>query len=52
MVNLEGLFPPIPTPFTVDEEIDFDSLRSNVEKWSKYDFAGRFLITIGLTSVK
>lgn len=40
MVNLEGLFPPIPTPFTAEEEIDYDALKKNIAKWNAFDFAG------------
>lgn len=39
-LNISGLFPPIPTPFLENEDIDYDSLKKNVEKWITYDFAG------------
>lgn len=39
-LDITGLFPPIPTPFREDEEIDFERLKSNLQKWDKYDFAG------------
>jgi 4-hydroxy-2-oxoglutarate aldolase len=38
-VDLSGIFPPIPTPF-YKEEVDYDKLSLNVEKWSKTGLAG------------
>lgn len=35
----KGIFPPIPTPF-VNEEIAFDKLRSNVNKWNETKISG------------
>lgn len=33
MVNLGGIYPPIPTPFDDQERIAFDRLEINLEKW-------------------
>lgn len=39
-LDLEGIYPPIPTPFDDNEEIDLSALKKNVEKWSKIPFRG------------
>jgi 4-hydroxy-2-oxoglutarate aldolase len=39
-ISLSGVFPPIPTPFKANEEIDFDHLQSNLERWNKEPLAG------------
>lgn len=36
---LKGIFPPIPTPF-IDDEITFDKLKFNLERWNKFDLSG------------
>jgi len=36
---LKGIFPPITTPF-INEEVAFDKLASNVEKWNKTELSG------------
>ncbi len=33
MVNLSGIYPPIPTPFNEEGQIAFDKLESNLDKW-------------------
>ncbi|RPI74858.1 MAG: dihydrodipicolinate synthase family protein, partial [Desulfobacteraceae bacterium] len=38
-IDLNGIFPPIPTPF-YKEEVAYDRLALNVEKWSKTGLAG------------
>jgi len=38
-LKLQGVFPPIPTPF-VDGEVSYERLASNVEKWSKTGISG------------
>ncbi|HLE03302.1 MAG TPA: dihydrodipicolinate synthase family protein [Anaerolineales bacterium] len=40
MISLNGIFPPIPTPFDSDESIDFDKLRSNLTRWNTWPLAG------------
>lgn len=37
--NLSGIFAPIPTPF-VDEEIAYDKLESNLQRWAQTRLAG------------
>ena len=39
-ISLSGIFPPIPTPFQVDEEIAFDRLQFNLERWSQEPLSG------------
>jgi 4-hydroxy-2-oxoglutarate aldolase len=43
-VNLEGLFPPIPTPFT-NESVDHHGLAGNVARWMRTKLAG--LVVLG-----
>jgi 4-hydroxy-2-oxoglutarate aldolase len=33
-LDISGIFPPIPTPFRDDEEINYESLESNLTKWN------------------
>ena len=39
-LKLEGIFPPIPTPFGPDGEIDVSALAGNLAWWSRFDLAG------------
>ncbi len=43
-VNLEGVFPPIPTPF-LDEAVDLRALAGNVSRWMQTRLAG--LVVLG-----
>jgi 4-hydroxy-2-oxoglutarate aldolase len=43
-VNLEGVFPPIPTPFS-NESVDHKSLAGNVSRWMQTRLAG--LVVLG-----
>lgn len=43
-MNLRGIFPPIPTPFT-DDEVDLPGLRSNVRRWMQTPLNG--LVVLG-----
>jgi len=41
MIDISGLYPPIPTPFTSDEELDYKTLTHNLTKvWEKYPLRG------------
>jgi len=40
MPLLEGIFPPIPTPFDADGGIDVDALAENLGWWNDFDLAG------------
>ena len=40
MPRLEGVFPPIPTPFDADGEIDAAALAENLSWWNRYDLSG------------
>jgi 4-hydroxy-2-oxoglutarate aldolase len=39
-VRLSGVFPPIPTPFDVQGNIDCQKLTDNLELWNEYDLGG------------
>ena len=39
-ISLSGIFPPIPTPFKANEEIDYDRLQSNLDRWNKEPLSG------------
>lgn len=40
---LSGIFPSITTPFT-DGHVDYDLLRSNVQKYNEYEFGGYMIL--------
>jgi Fe2+ transport system protein B len=40
LVDLSGVFPPIPTPFNEDESIAYDKLARNIQHWEKIPFQG------------
>jgi len=39
-ISLAGIFPPIATPFKANEDIDFDHLQSNLERWNTEPLSG------------
>lgn len=39
-LELSGVYPPIPTPFNEREDIAWDELSNNLEKWDKFSFKG------------
>jgi 4-hydroxy-2-oxoglutarate aldolase len=39
-VSLHGSFPPIPTPFDAQGEVDHGALTANLERWNAYGLAG------------
>eukprot|EP00111_Clytia_hemisphaerica_P016797 TCONS_00049812-protein len=39
-LDLSGIYPPIPTPFKANEDVDWHSLKSNLDKWSAVPFKG------------
>jgi 4-hydroxy-2-oxoglutarate aldolase len=39
-ISLSGIFPPIPTPFNANKEIDYDRLQSNLDRWNKEPLSG------------
>lgn len=41
----KGIFPPIPTPFDRKENIDFNALKFNIQKWNNTDLSG--LVVLG-----
>jgi 4-hydroxy-2-oxoglutarate aldolase len=38
--SLKGIFPPIPTPFQTDGQVDYDHLQSNLKRWNQEPLAG------------
>jgi 4-hydroxy-2-oxoglutarate aldolase len=44
-MQLSGIFPPIPTPFTKDESLDTRALRENARRWMTTRLAG--IVTLG-----
>jgi len=43
MIQLNGIFPPLPTSFDQDENLALDKMRTNIEKLISFDFRG-FLV--------
>lgn len=39
-ISLEGVFPPITTPFDMEGNVDYQALVRNLERWHQYDLAG------------
>ncbi|MBS1245424.1 MAG: hypothetical protein H6R36_79, partial [Chloroflexi bacterium] len=39
-ISLAGIFPPIPTPFKADGQVDYDHLQSNLNRWNQEPLAG------------
>lgn len=39
-LDLSGIYPPIPTPFKENGDIDEEHLKSNLERWCKIGFRG------------
>ena len=48
MTNLSGIYPPIPTPFTTNEQLALDQLAANVQRWLAQPLDG--LVTPGSNS--
>lgn len=41
-MDLRGIYPPIATPFTPQEDVDFQKLEENLQKYAKIPFRGEF----------
>ncbi len=39
-IKLEGVYPPIATPFDADGEMDAEALAGNIRRWNRADLAG------------
>jgi len=39
-ISLNGVFPPVPTPFDAQGDIAYEALIENLERWNQYDLAG------------
>ena len=44
IVNMAGIFPPIPTPFDAAGELDLQALARNMAKWNTYPLAGYVIL--------
>jgi 4-hydroxy-2-oxoglutarate aldolase len=40
MMNLTGIYPPIPTPFNDDESVAYDQFAANLEQWLSWPLTG------------
>ena len=45
-IDLSGIYPPIPTPFDKNENIDWKSLGFNLKKWDKIPFKGWLVLAL------
>lgn len=43
-LNIQGLIPPIPTPFDEGEGLALDRLKSNLERWNRCGFSGYLVL--------
>jgi 4-hydroxy-2-oxoglutarate aldolase len=43
-ISLRGVFPPIPTPFDAQGEVDCGALTANLERWNAYGLAGYVVV--------
>jgi 4-hydroxy-2-oxoglutarate aldolase len=43
-VPMAGIFPPIPTPFDADGELNLKALAENLEKWNKHPLMGYVIL--------
>ena len=44
MPLLEGIYPPIPTPFDAQGALDLDALRENLSWWTRHDLSGAVVL--------
>ena len=42
-LNISGVYPPIATPFDENENISWEKLEQNIDKWNKFDLRGKEL---------
>lgn len=55
--KIKGVIPPMITPFSENDDVDYDKFVDNVEKWNEYDLAGYLVLgsnseTVYLTEVE
>ncbi len=43
-ISVAGVFPPLPTPFKVDQTVDLDNLQANLEHLNQFDLRGYVLL--------
>jgi 4-hydroxy-2-oxoglutarate aldolase len=39
-ISLQGVFPPIPTPFDGEGNVAYQAITQNLDRWNRYDLAG------------
>ena len=44
MIKLNGLYPPLPTSFTGDEELNLSKIADNIEKLCRYRLSGILIL--------
>lgn len=40
-LDISGVYPPIATPFTASEDVDYQKLEENLQKYAKIPFRGQ-----------
>ena len=40
-LDIGGIYPPIATPFSANEDVDYDKLGENLKKYAKIPFKGK-----------
>lgn len=40
-LDISGIYPPIATPFTASEDVDYQRLEENLQKYAKIPFRGQ-----------
>lgn len=46
-LDLSGIYPPIATPFTAKEDVDYQKLEGNLQKYNKIPFRGNKSLVYG-----
>ena len=47
-VNLNGIFPPVTTPFTGRGDVDYEALASNISRYNESSLAGYVALNAAL----
>lgn len=45
-LSIKGIYPPIATPFTEKEEVDYQKLDENLQKYAKFPFRGEVMYSM------
>ncbi len=43
-IDIEGVIPPMVTPFDEHDKVDYDKFIRNIDKWNEYDLAGYLVL--------